>query len=132
MTVKDIFDTMDYGPAPESAAEALAWLVDMGDRFGHFIDGKFTAPGETFASKNPATGEVLAHISQATQADVDAAVRAARKAQAKWAKDAHARARADPAALRNRAASACSREPGPPVVVRPGLGRRRGAARHRR
>ena len=94
MTVKDIFDTMDYGPAPESAAEALAWLVDMGDRFGHFIDGKFTAPGETFASKNPATGEILAHITQGTQADVDAAVRAARKAQAKWAKDAHARARA--------------------------------------
>ena len=89
MTVKDIFDTMDYGPAPESAAEALAWLVDMGDRFGHFIDGKFTAPGETFASKNPATGEVLAHISQATQADVDAAVRAARKAQAKWAKNSY-------------------------------------------
>jgi len=94
MTVKEIFGTMDYGPAPEGAAEALAWLVDMGDRFGHFIDGKFTAPGETFASKNPATGEVLAHISQATQADVDAAVRAARKAQPKWAKDAHARARA--------------------------------------
>jgi len=94
MTVKEIFGTMDYGPAPEGADEALAWLVDMGDRFGHFIDGKFTAPGETFASKNPATGEVLAHISQATQADVDAAVRAARKAQPKWAKDAHARARA--------------------------------------
>jgi aldehyde dehydrogenase (NAD+) len=94
MTVKDIFDTMDYGPAPESAAEALAWLVDMGDRFGHFIDGKFTAPGETFASKNPATGEILAHVTQGTQADVDAAVRAARKAQPKWAKDAHARARA--------------------------------------
>jgi len=94
MTVKEIFDTMDYGPAPEGAAEALAWLVDMGDRFGHFIDGSFTAPGETFASKDPATGEVLAHVTQGTQADVDAAVRAARKAQAKWAKDAHARARA--------------------------------------
>ena len=94
MTVKDIFDTMDYGPASESAAEALAWLVDMGNRFGHFIDGNFTAPGEIFASKNPATGEILAHVTQGTQADVDAAVRAARKAQAKWAKDAHARARA--------------------------------------
>ena len=77
---------MDYGPAPESAAEALAWLVDGGDRYGHFIDGAMTAPSDGFVSKNPATGEVLATLSQATQADVDAAVAAARKAQAKWAK----------------------------------------------
>jgi len=86
MTVKQIFDTMDYGPAPESAAEALAWLVDKGDRFGCFINGAFTPPGTTFESRNPATGEVLAHVTQASQADVDAAVVAARKAQPKWAK----------------------------------------------
>ena len=94
MTVKEIFDTMDYGPAPESAAEALAWLVDQGDRFGHFIDGKFTVPGETFESRNPANGEVLAHVTQGVQGDVDAAVKAARKAQPKWAKlGGHGRAR---------------------------------------
>jgi aldehyde dehydrogenase (NAD+) len=85
MTIKEIFDTMDYGPAPESAAEALAWLVDQGSRFGHFIDGAFTAPAEGFDSRNPANGEVLASLSQATQDDVDAAVAAARKAQGKWA-----------------------------------------------
>ena len=84
MTVKEIFDTMEYGPAPESAAEALAWLVDQGGRFGHFIDGTFTAPGKGFESRNPATGEVLATLTQATQADVDAAVAAARKAQSGW------------------------------------------------
>src|SRR6056297_3121912 len=84
MTVKDIFDTMEYGPAPEDAAEAFAWLVDQGDRFGHFIDGAYTAPGNGFLSKNPATNETLATLTQATQADVDAAVAAARKAQAKW------------------------------------------------
>ncbi|MFC6689038.1 aldehyde dehydrogenase family protein [Jhaorihella thermophila] len=84
MGVKEIFETMDYGPAPESAAEALAWLVDQGDRFGHFIEGGFTATGEGFESRNPATGEVLALLSQATQADVDAAVQAARRAQPKW------------------------------------------------
>ncbi len=84
MSVKEIFDTMDYGPAPESAAEALAWLVDQGDRFGHFINGAFTTPGEGFDSRNPATGEVLATLSQATQDDVDAAVSAARSAQPKW------------------------------------------------
>ena len=86
MSIADIFDTMDYGPAPEIAAEALAWLVDQGDRFGHFIDGAFTAPGDGFESRNPATGEVLATLTQATQADVDAAVAAARKAQPKWEK----------------------------------------------
>jgi len=94
MSVADIFETMDYGPAPESAAEALAWLVDQGSRFGHFIDGAFTDPGKGFESRNPATGEVLATISQATQADVDEAVKAARRAQPKWEKlGGHGRAR---------------------------------------
>jgi aldehyde dehydrogenase (NAD+) len=92
--VADIFETMDYGPAPESAAEALAWLVDQGSRFGHFIDGAFTDPGKGFESRNPATGEVLATISQATQADVDEAVKAAQRAQPKWEKlGGHGRAR---------------------------------------
>lgn len=84
MTVKEIFETMDYGPAPESAVEALAWLVDQGDRFGHFIDGAFTPPADGFDSRNPATGEVLATLTQASQADVDTAVSAARKAQPEW------------------------------------------------
>ncbi len=85
MTVKEIFDTMDYGPAPESAADALAWLVDQGAAFGHFINGSFTAATDSFESKNPANGEVLATLSQASQTDVDAAVKAARAAQGKWA-----------------------------------------------
>ncbi|WP_299923080.1 aldehyde dehydrogenase family protein [uncultured Pelagimonas sp.] len=86
MTIKDIFETMDYGPAPESAGDALAWIVDQGSKFGHFIDGSFTAPGDGFDSRNPATGEVLATLTQATQSDVDSAVTAARKAQPAWAK----------------------------------------------
>ena len=94
MTVKDIFQSMDYGTAPENAAEALAWIGDQGGKFGHFIDGSFTAAREGFDSKNPANGNVLATISQATQADVDLAVSAARKAQPKWAAlGGHGRAR---------------------------------------
>ncbi|MFY0595401.1 MAG: aldehyde dehydrogenase family protein [Cognatishimia sp.] len=85
MTVKEIFETMDYGPAPESAADVLAWLVDQGSSFGHFINGKFTDASEGFDSKNPANGEVLAQLSQATQNDVDTAVKAARAAKKKWA-----------------------------------------------
>lgn len=86
MSVRDKFESMEYGPAPESAAEALAWLVDQGDRFGHFIDGAFTKPGDGFDSRNPANSEVLATLTQASQAEVDAAVGAARAAQGKWEK----------------------------------------------
>ncbi|WP_299650194.1 aldehyde dehydrogenase family protein [uncultured Tateyamaria sp.] len=94
MTVKEIFESMDYGLAPEAAGDALAWIVDQGARFGHFINGEFTDHTDGFDSKNPATGEVLATLSQATQAEVDAAVKAARTAQPKWAKSGgHARAR---------------------------------------
>jgi aldehyde dehydrogenase (NAD+) len=60
MTIKEIFDSMAYGPAPEDNAEALAWIAKHQGRFGHFIDGAFTAPGATFATRNPATGKVLA------------------------------------------------------------------------
>ncbi|MDW3224085.1 MAG: aldehyde dehydrogenase family protein [Paracoccaceae bacterium] len=84
MTVSEIFETMDYGVAPESATEARNWIADQDGQFGHFIDGSHTAPGQGFESRNPATGDVLATLSQATQADVDAAVDAARRAQSKW------------------------------------------------
>ena len=94
MTVKDIFETMDYGTAPEGASEAFAWITSRGAHFGHFIDGSFTEPGAGFDSRNPATGETLASLTTATQADVDSAVAAARRAQPKWARiGGHARAR---------------------------------------
>ncbi|MDE3238750.1 MAG: aldehyde dehydrogenase family protein [Paracoccaceae bacterium] len=94
MTVRDIFDTMSYGPAPESATEAMAWLDRHNRRFGHFIDGSFTDPGETFATRNPATGDELAQVTQGTEADVARAVAAARRAQPKWAKlSGHQRAK---------------------------------------
>ncbi|MGR3756592.1 MAG: aldehyde dehydrogenase family protein [Tranquillimonas sp.] len=85
MTVAQIFDSMEYGPAPESADEALAWLDRHDRRFGHFIDGGFTAPGTTFETRNPATGEALAQLTQASAAEVADAVAAARRAQPDWA-----------------------------------------------
>lgn len=94
MNVSQIFESLDYGPAPESAAEAMAWLDRHGRRFGQFIGGSWTKPGKGFESRNPATGEVLAKIGQATAAEVDAAVAAARKAQRGWAaKPGHERAK---------------------------------------
>ena len=86
MTTREIFEFMEYGPAPESASEALAWIAVKGPDFGHFIDGAFTAPGDTFATRNPANGNDLAQITQATANDVDTAVRAASKAFPKWAR----------------------------------------------
>ncbi len=83
-SVKDILMSMDYGPAPESAAEVHRWLAARGS-FGHFIGGRFTAPGKTFASTNPATGEDLAQVTQGTAQDIAAAVAAARAAQPGWA-----------------------------------------------
>jgi len=47
-----------------------------------FIDGKFVASetGKRFATVNPATGETLAEVAEAGQADLDRAVAGARKA----------------------------------------------------
>ncbi len=94
MTVRDIFDSMAYGPAPESNTEVLAWIVRHKARFGHWIDGALTAPGQIFETRNPATGKVLAEVTQGSDAELDAAVAAARRAQPKWAKlSGHRRAK---------------------------------------
>ncbi|NCU20744.1 aldehyde dehydrogenase family protein, partial [Candidatus Falkowbacteria bacterium] len=82
--VSDILDSLDYGPAPEGTVEVRGWLAARG-RFGHFIGGAFTAPVGLFDTLNPATGEVLAQVTQGTPADVAAAVAAARVAQPGWA-----------------------------------------------
>src|SRR3954451_23006068 len=94
-SVPEIFQTMAYGPAPESPALAQAWLEQHGRAFGLFIGGEWTTPGnETFETLTPATGKPLARLTQASTEEVDQAVRAARKAQPEWwAVGGHARAR---------------------------------------
>ncbi|MDP2780650.1 aldehyde dehydrogenase family protein [Devosia sp.] len=82
--IAQIFQTLDYGPAPEGPEQAYAWLDAHDRKFGHFIDGKWTKSGKTFSSDNPATGESLAQISNGTADDVDAAVKAARAAFKGW------------------------------------------------
>ena len=86
MSVRDIFASMDYGPAPESATEALDWIKGHGGRFGCFVDGRFQTEGAVFETRNPATGAVLAEVTQGTGADVEAAVAAARRAFGRWSK----------------------------------------------
>src|ERR1043166_6322196 len=72
-----------YAPAPETSP------VKIEPRYELFIDGKFVAPksGKYFTSINPANEKKLAEIAEADEADVDAAVKAARRAYDKvWSK----------------------------------------------
>jgi aldehyde dehydrogenase (NAD+) len=73
-----------YAPAPESTAQA-----NIRPRYEHFIDGVFTPPieGKYFATSDPATEKKLADIALGSAADVDAAVKSARRAYDKvWSK----------------------------------------------
>ncbi|MFE9307226.1 aldehyde dehydrogenase family protein [Streptomyces sp. NPDC088353] len=71
----------EYAPAPESRS-----IVDIAPAYGLFIDGEFAeaADGKVFKTVSPSTEEVLSEVAQAGEADVDRAVKAARKAFAKW------------------------------------------------
>ena len=57
------------------------------ERYGLLIDGQWVDAqnGETFVTTNPASGEQLAVCANASPADVDRAVQAARKAFPAWA-----------------------------------------------
>jgi aldehyde dehydrogenase (NAD+) len=96
MSVAEIFETMEYGPAPESADPAQAWLEARNGEILPFIGGSFRRPAvdEFFDTLNPGNGKPLARVAQGGAAEVDAAVEAARAAQPKWwALGGHGRAR---------------------------------------
>ncbi len=93
-TVREAFETMEYGPAPESDKPALEWLARHDAKFGHYIGGAWTKSANPFDVSNPATNTKIATVSQASKKDVDAAVKAARKALPGWqALGGHGRAR---------------------------------------
>jgi aldehyde dehydrogenase (NAD+) len=90
------FYNMEYGPAPEDTKEVDRWLDAHKRSFGHYIDGAWQKPasGEYFATSDPATGDKIADVAHGDAADVDAAVKAARKALPAWqALSGHQRAR---------------------------------------
>jgi aldehyde dehydrogenase (NAD+) len=96
MKVKEIFETMEYGPAPESAQEAHEWLALHKNKFELFIDGKWQEPlsKKYFDSESPSNKAHLAKIAEADAKDVDKAVAAAKKALPEWvAIGGHNRAR---------------------------------------
>ncbi|HRC33477.1 MAG TPA: aldehyde dehydrogenase family protein [Bacteroidia bacterium] len=73
-----------YAAAPESADH-----IKLKEKYDLFIDGKFVAPteGKYFATINPATEQKIAMVAEASQKDVDKAVRAANDAHINvWSK----------------------------------------------
>jgi acyl-CoA reductase-like NAD-dependent aldehyde dehydrogenase len=77
---------LEYAPAPESRS-----IVDIKPSYGLFIGGEFVdgrgPDSRAFKTVNPATEEVLSEVADADEADVDAAVKAARRAYTRtWSK----------------------------------------------
>lgn len=75
--------TFEYAPAPEARG-----IVDIQGSYGLFVDGEFVdGHGSSFKTISPATEEVLAEVAEADAADVDAAVKAARRAHTRvWSR----------------------------------------------
>ncbi|HZZ66036.1 MAG TPA: aldehyde dehydrogenase family protein [Candidatus Baltobacteraceae bacterium] len=71
---------LEYAPAPETTNVAVR------EQYGLFIGGRWKTPaqGSYFETINPATEQPLARIAYAGEQDVDAAVRAARRAYDKY------------------------------------------------
>jgi aldehyde dehydrogenase (NAD+) len=86
MSIKEIFTTMDYSPAPESAQVALQWLENLNHQFDHYIDGQWKSPEQNhyFEAKNPVNNTFIARVADGCETDVDHAVKAAQKAQQAW------------------------------------------------
>ena len=93
-TIREAFDSMAWGAAPESAKTAEAWLEKHRRRFGHYVGGEWVPGDGEFPTINPATGAELARVAQGSAELVDRAVAAARAAQPAWqALGGHGRAR---------------------------------------
>jgi aldehyde dehydrogenase (NAD+) len=70
-----------YAPAPESTE-----IVELRDRYGFYVGGEWVAAKEHFTTLSPRDETPLAEIGQATAADVETAVAAARDAFETWSK----------------------------------------------
>ncbi|MCH8288664.1 MAG: aldehyde dehydrogenase family protein [Candidatus Marinimicrobia bacterium] len=82
--VLDFTSVWEYSPAPESTDH-----IKLEKRYDLFINGEFVAPKSRkyFKTVNPANGKKLADVAEASKADVNLAVKAARAAYDKfWSK----------------------------------------------
>ncbi|MCH8326068.1 MAG: aldehyde dehydrogenase family protein, partial [Bacteroidetes bacterium] len=73
----DFSSDWSLAPAPESTAH-----IELKEKYDLFINGKWVAPrsGVYFDTINPANEKVLAQVAEAGEADIDLAVKSARKA----------------------------------------------------
>src|SRR3954453_21335863 len=73
----------EYAPAPEARS-----IVDIKSSYGLFVNGEFVdGGGKSFKTISPSTEEGLAEVAEADAADVDAAVKAARRAHTRvWSR----------------------------------------------
>ncbi|XP_034842874.1 aldehyde dehydrogenase family 16 member A1 isoform X4 [Mirounga angustirostris] len=85
-SAREIFNTLEYGPVPESHACALAWLDTQDRHLGHYVNGKWLKPEHrnSVPCQDPITGESLTACLQAQAEDVAAAVEAAGTAFENW------------------------------------------------
>ncbi|MBK9746422.1 MAG: aldehyde dehydrogenase family protein [Chloroflexi bacterium] len=94
MSVRELFQTMTYGTAPEAADAARAWLDAHKRKFDVFINNQWVKAEAHFDSTNPATGEKIASIGDGGKKGVDLAAQAARAAFPAWsALSGHERAK---------------------------------------
>ncbi|MDH4985446.1 aldehyde dehydrogenase family protein [Aminobacter anthyllidis] len=86
MNILERYHAMDYAPAPEARSEADAWLAGRDFSKSLFIAGEWRAAADekTFDTEDPSSGKLLAKVSDASAADIETAVAAARKALPKW------------------------------------------------
>jgi len=77
--LEQVGERWDYAPAPESRE-----IVQLQQRYGHYIGGRWLDATETYTTIAPASEEPLAEVGQGTAAEVDAAVVAAREAFPVW------------------------------------------------
>ncbi|MGB4517977.1 MAG: aldehyde dehydrogenase family protein, partial [Planktomarina temperata] len=86
MPIETIFDTMEYGTAPEDRSVALQWIANHGGLIGPYVNGAFAPARDDLTIRNPATGEKLAGMTLCTKDEVTEAVQSARAAQPDWQK----------------------------------------------
>ncbi len=84
MSIETIFETMDYGTAPEERSTALQWIKDHGGIAGPYINGKWGPFRDDIVVCNPATGEKISGMTLTSTKEVEDAVKCARVAQPTW------------------------------------------------
>jgi len=85
-SVREIFETMEYGASPEETDAAMEWLDAHRRNFHPFINGGFPRFIDQcyFESVDPRNGLTLARIVECGEIEVDAAVEAAKSAFPSW------------------------------------------------